>query len=205
MEKAKKSLELTHDESEAASRLTVTPHQAGAGPSFYEYYALRGIRVDRVEPGLVVCSFKVPPRLTDRSGRLANGAIANLVDEVGGAVVHVEGLPMNVSVDMSISFMSTPKLDDRAGNLANGAIATLVDTVGASTVFVPHIPMNVSVDMSISYMAKAKLNDELEITSKRLGQRGRYSGTYVLVRNKASGEIIAEGRHSLFRSSSSKL
>ncbi|XP_050110230.1 uncharacterized protein LOC126589089 isoform X3 [Malus sylvestris] len=159
MEKAKKSLELTHDESEAASRLTVTPHQAGAGPSFYEYYALRGIRVDRVEPGLVVCSFKVPPRLTDR-----------------------------------------------AGNLANGAIATLVDVVGASTVFVPHIPMTVSVDMSISYMAKAKLYDELEITSKRLGQRGRYYGTYVLLRNKASGEIIAEGRHSLFRpSSTSKL
>ncbi|KAK9994146.1 hypothetical protein SO802_023849 [Lithocarpus litseifolius] len=38
-------------------------------------------------------------------------AIANLVDEVGGAVVHVEVLPMNVSVDMSISFLSTAKLD----------------------------------------------------------------------------------------------
>ena len=50
-----------------------------------------------------------------------------------------------------------------------------------------------------------KLQDELEITSKRLGQRGRYSGTHVLLRNKVSGEIIAEGRHSLFRSSSSKL
>lgn len=48
--------------------------------------------------------------LQDRSGRLANGAIANLVDEVGGAVVHVEGLPMNVSVDMCISYMSTAKL-----------------------------------------------------------------------------------------------
>lgn len=49
--------------------------------------------------------------LQDRSGKLANGAIANLVDEVGGAVVHVEGLPMSVSVDMSISFMSTAKLN----------------------------------------------------------------------------------------------
>lgn len=45
--------------------------------------------------------------LQDRTGKLVNGAIANLVDEVGGAVVHVEGLPMNVSVDMSISFLST--------------------------------------------------------------------------------------------------
>lgn len=37
--------------------------------------------------------------------------MANLVDEMGGALVHVEGLPMNVSVDMSISYLSTAKLD----------------------------------------------------------------------------------------------
>lgn len=49
--------------------------------------------------------------LQDRNGNLASGAIANLVDEVGGAVVHVEGLPMNVSVDMSISFVSTAKVN----------------------------------------------------------------------------------------------
>lgn len=47
----------------------------------------------------------------DRNGKLASGAIANLVDEVGGAVVHIEGLPMNVSVDMSISFLSTAKVN----------------------------------------------------------------------------------------------
>lgn len=47
----------------------------------------------------------------DRNGNLANGAIANLVDEVGGAVVYVEGLPMKVSVDMSISFVSTAKVN----------------------------------------------------------------------------------------------
>lgn len=39
--------------------------------------------------------------------------MANLVDEMGGALVHVEGLPMNVSVDMSISYLSTAKLDVR--------------------------------------------------------------------------------------------
>ncbi|KAI5321764.1 hypothetical protein L3X38_030835 [Prunus dulcis] len=158
MEKAKRPLELTDDESEAVSRLAVPPHRAGAGPSFYEYFALRGIQVDLVEPGLVVCTFKVPLHLSDRSGRLANGAIANLVDEVGGAVVHVEGLPMNVSVDMCISYMST-----------------------------------------------AKLHDELEITSRVLGQRGGYSGTIVLMRNKVTGEVIAEGRHSLFGRHASKL
>lgn len=49
--------------------------------------------------------------MQDRSGKLATGAIANLVDEVGGAVVYVEGLPMNVSVDMSISFLSSASLN----------------------------------------------------------------------------------------------
>lgn len=119
---------------------------------------MRGIRVDRVEPGFVSCTFKVPPRFTDRNGNLCSGAIANLVDEVGGVLVQVEGLPMTVSVDMSISFLSTAKLDD-----------------------------------------------VLEITSKVLGQKGGYSGTIVLLRNKATGAVVAEGRHSLFGQHRSKL
>ncbi|KAM4083487.1 hypothetical protein ACJW30_08G061700 [Castanea mollissima] len=158
MEKTREFLELSSEESESVSRLPVHPHRVGHEPSFYEDFALRGIRVDRVEPGLVSCTFKVPRRLTDRTGKLASGAIANLVDEVGGAVVHVEGLPMNVSVDMSISFLSTAKLDD-----------------------------------------------ELELTSRVLGRKGGYSGTVVLIKNKATGELIAEGRHSLFGKHASKL
>ncbi|PON62797.1 Thioesterase domain containing protein [Trema orientale] len=158
MEKVKQFLEPNQEESELVSRLSIPSHRPGADSSFYEDFALKGIRVDRVEPGLIVCTFKVPPRLTDRNGRLASGAIANLVDEVGGAVVHTEGLPMNVSVDMSISFLST-----------------------------------------------ANVNDELEITSRVLGRKGGYSGTSVLLRNKATGELIAEGRHSLFGKHASKL
>ncbi|OMO84243.1 Thioesterase superfamily [Corchorus capsularis] len=158
MEKVKEFLEVDKEEAERVSRLPVPPHRPGFECSFYEDFALRGIRVDRVEPGFVSCTFKVPPRLTDKSGNLATGAIANLVDEVGGAVVHVEGLPMNVSVDMSISFLGT-----------------------------------------------AKPNDELEITSKVLGKRGGYKGTIVLVRNRETGELIAEGRHSLFGRQASKM
>ncbi|XP_015896889.3 uncharacterized protein LOC107430558 isoform X1 [Ziziphus jujuba] len=154
MEKARTFLQLTDDQSEIVSRLVDPAHCSG----FYDDFALNGIRVDRVEQGVVVCTFKVPPRLIDRNGKLANGAIANIVDVVGSAAVHVEGLPMNVSVDMSISFLSTAKLDD-----------------------------------------------ELEITARALGQRGRYSGTVVLLKNKATGEIIVEGRHSLFRLPISKI
>ncbi|KAM2985669.1 hypothetical protein FF2_006041 [Malus domestica] len=158
MGRAKRFLGLTRDESEAVSGLAVPAQAAGAGKSFYDAFAVAGIRVDRVEPGLVVCSFKVPPRLTDRSGNLANGAIANLVDLVGISLEFGEGL------------------------------------------------LSVSIDMSISYFSTAKINDELEITSKRIRRRGGYTGTVVVLRNKTTGEIIAEGRHSLLRSRrSSKL
>ncbi|CAN1282444.1 Acyl-coenzyme A thioesterase 13 [Linum perenne] len=152
MEKAKQFLEPIQGEADMVSQLVIPTHRVGHECSFYEDFSIRGIRVDRVEPGLVTCSF------TDRSGKLATGAIANLVDEVGGAVVHIEGLPMNVSVDMSISFLSS-----------------------------------------------AKLHDELEITSKVLGRKGGYAGTVVLVKNKLTGELIAEGRHSLFGRHASKM
>ncbi|XP_050369427.1 uncharacterized protein LOC126787610 [Argentina anserina] len=149
--KANECVEVSLDESQAVLRIVIPSHRPGEA-SFYENFALRGIRVDRVEPGLVVCTFKVPPRLTDRAGNFANGAIANLVDVVGSFVTYTGGLLRNVSADISISYMSTAKLDD-----------------------------------------------EVEITSKRLGQKGGYTGISVLLRNKATGDIIAEGRHSMFR------
>ncbi|XP_050138579.1 uncharacterized protein LOC126614920 isoform X1 [Malus sylvestris] len=146
MEKAKKRLELNSDESETVSRVAIPALQIGKS-SFYDAFALRGIRVERVEPGVVICSFK------DRDGTLANGAIANLVDIVGGSLA-----------------------------------------------FIPDLPMNVSVDISVSYVSTAKVHDELEITSRVLGRAGGYCGTIVTFKNKSTGEIIAEGRHSLFRS-----
>ncbi|KAL3518100.1 hypothetical protein ACH5RR_020689 [Cinchona calisaya] len=158
MENVKEYLQVAKEESDRISQLVFPPHRPHIDSSFYEYYALRGIRVDRVEPGFVSCTFKVPSRLIDRNGNLASGAVANLVDEMGGALVYVEGLPMNVSVDMSISYLSTAKLDD-----------------------------------------------ELEIVSTLLGRKGGYSGTLVLVKNKLTGELIAEGRHSLFGKHASKM
>ncbi|CAE6019990.1 unnamed protein product [Arabidopsis arenosa] len=157
MEKIREYLQLSDDVVDDGEAPRVEEF-LGKGKSFYEDFSLRGIRVNRVEPGFISCYFKVPLRLTDRDGNLANGAIANLVDEVGGALVHVEGLPILVSVDMSIAFLS-----------------------------------------------KAKVGEELEITSRLLGERGGYKGTIVVVRNKMTGEIIAEGRHSMFGRQASKL
>ncbi|KAF5194878.1 Thioesterase superfamily protein [Thalictrum thalictroides] len=162
MEKAKELLlELIQEEERQQTQscvLNTNQHSGHGQQSFYEEFALKGIRVDRIESGCVVCTFVVPRRLTNATGNLCSGAIANIIDEVGGAVVHVDGLPMNVSVDMSISYLST-----------------------------------------------AKVNDELEIISRVLGKKGGYSGTIVLLRNKATGEVIAEGRHSLFGKLPSKI
>ena len=68
MEKAKECLRQTQQQSEAVSGLCSPPppFRPGIDPSFYEYFILRGIRVDRVEPGFITCTFKVPSRLTVR-------------------------------------------------------------------------------------------------------------------------------------------
>ncbi|KAL9235351.1 hypothetical protein vseg_010114 [Gypsophila vaccaria] len=151
MEKVKQLLQLNGQESDDVSRIAVNPHVFQVGPSFYEDFALRGIRVDRVEPGSIFCTFTVPPRLIDNDGKLAEGAIANLIDIVGNALIY--------------------RLNK---------------------------PMNVSVNMCISYLSSAKLHDELEVTSRLLGKIGSVSGTSIIIKNKASGDIVAEGRHSLF-------
>nr|XP_011460916.1 PREDICTED: uncharacterized protein LOC101295502 [Fragaria vesca subsp. vesca] len=89
--KVKDFLEVSRYESEAVSQIVVPPQEPG-NSSFYEDFARSGLRVDRVGPhGLLVCTLKVPHRLTDRAGNLAKGAIANLVDVVGGCVIYVQG------------------------------------------------------------------------------------------------------------------
>lgn len=70
MEKAKQLLELTKEETDAVQKLPVHPKKPGQS-CFYTFFALRGIQVDRVEPGLVVCTLKVPPRLTVRFRKLS--------------------------------------------------------------------------------------------------------------------------------------
>lgn len=49
--------------------------------------------------------------MQDRNGKLAVGAIASLIDEIGAAVIHRDGKPMDVSVDMSISYISDAKIN----------------------------------------------------------------------------------------------
>ncbi|XP_071737488.1 uncharacterized protein [Rutidosis leptorrhynchoides] len=151
-------LRVTQSDADRVTGLSIPPQPPEALHSFYEEFSIKGIRVDRFQPGFVSCSFTVPPRLTDRDGNLAVGAIACLVDEIGASVLYLKDVPITVSVDMSISYLST-----------------------------------------------AKLNDELEISSKLLGGKGPYNGILVVVKNKATGDVIAEGRNSLFSRTRSKI
>ncbi|XP_028550985.1 acyl-coenzyme A thioesterase 13 isoform X3 [Dendrobium catenatum] len=126
--------------------------------------------------------------------------------------------PVSTKVSLSEDYVSKPSVQATSpapskfllaspnGNMSLGAIANLVDEVGGAAMHADGHHMKVSVDISISFLANAKLHDELEITSRVLGHRGSYyTGTYVLLRNKTSGEVIAEGRHSLFGNLRSKI
>jgi acyl-coenzyme A thioesterase 13 len=94
---------------QAALRAPRAAGPAGPSPSFFEGFALQGIRVDSIRPGRILCSFTVPPRLTsagDGDGdRLAPGAVVSLVDEIGSAAAVADGRHLKVSVDMSVSFV----------------------------------------------------------------------------------------------------
>ncbi|KMT05575.1 hypothetical protein BVRB_7g168180 isoform B [Beta vulgaris subsp. vulgaris] len=152
METAKHVLELSEKELENVSRVIVNPHECHVESSFYEIFAIRGIRVDRVQPGLISCTFK------DRTGNLAVGAIANLIDMLGSVLAYEVGKPVNVTVDLSIL-----------------------------------------------YLSNAKLDDELELTARLVGKIGVVSGTSIIITKKASGEIVAEGRNSMFTRLKSKI
>ena len=137
--------------SASASLSSATTHLS---PSFFEGFALRGIRVLRLHPGFIHCSYTVPPSLTDSTtGCLAAGAVVALVDEIGSAASISEGQNLKVSVDMSVAFPD---------------------------------------------LSQARPGDRLSITARALGHKGAYSGTHVLFTNAGTGNVVAEGRHSLF-------
>lgn len=160
MEKAK-ALLMPHPYSlDVETKLFIHPQQSDSSSSrsFYESFTIHGLHIQKLEPGHVLCRWKVPARLTDASGSLQPGAIANIVDDVGAAASLSDGQPEKVSVDMNIS-----------------------------------------------YLSNAKVNDEIEINARVLGHKGGFSMTQVELRNKSTGKLVAEGRHSLYSRWASKL
>ncbi|CAA2980229.1 Hypothetical predicted protein [Olea europaea subsp. europaea] len=78
--KAKEFLEklVTIEEFDRASRLNFASQRRHTDSSFYKYFVLRWIEVDRGLPGSATFFFEVPHHLTNKDGNLVLGAIASL-------------------------------------------------------------------------------------------------------------------------------
>ncbi|XP_016848413.1 acyl-coenzyme A thioesterase 13 [Anolis carolinensis] len=88
---------------------------------------------------------------------------------------------------------------NRGGTLHGGLTATLIDVV--STAALLHSERGapgVSVDMNITYVSAAKIGDEILITAEILKQGKRLAFTTVDLTNKATGRLIAQGRHTKY-------
>ncbi|XP_073159472.1 uncharacterized protein [Henckelia pumila] len=119
---------------------------------FIEPIVMQGLKVDRIEHGLVLCSFVVPPRLLNTGNSLHGGATAALVDIVGSAALFTVGLPYS----------------------------------------------GVSVEINVSYLDGAFVGEEIEIESKVLRAGKSIAVVSVEFRNKKTGKVIAQGRHTKY-------
>nr|AFK33840.1 unknown [Medicago truncatula] len=72
-------------------------------PKFLEPFILRGLRSDLIEPGHVVFSMNIPPRLLNSGKHLHVGAIVTLVDVVGAIAIPAAGFPMDTGVSLEIN------------------------------------------------------------------------------------------------------
>ncbi|XP_020173913.2 uncharacterized protein [Aegilops tauschii subsp. strangulata] len=79
----------------------------------YDAFTVAGLRVEAIEPGRTLCSFTVPPHLTNSSKRMHGGAVASLVDLVGSAVFFAGGSPTTgVSLDITISYLDAASANE---------------------------------------------------------------------------------------------
>ncbi|KAJ0467554.1 putative acyl-CoA hydrolase [Helianthus annuus] len=128
--------------------------------SLFEPLIMSGLKVDLIERGRVICSMKVPPRLLNVDNSLHGGAIAALVDVVGG---------------------------------------TAFPTINNNT------NTGVSMEINVSYLDAACVGDEIEIETKALRVGKAVAVASVEFRNKKTGKVIAQGRHTKYFAVSSKL
>ncbi|KAI9079682.1 hypothetical protein K1719_038303 [Acacia pycnantha] len=82
-------------------------------PRFLEPLTMSGIRVDLIEPGRVVCTMKIPPRLLNSHNSLHGGATATLVDLLGSAAIYAAGAPsVGVSVEINVTYLDAAYADE---------------------------------------------------------------------------------------------
>ncbi|XP_024972967.1 uncharacterized protein LOC112511537 isoform X2 [Cynara cardunculus var. scolymus] len=75
--------------------------------------ALQGMRIDRVEKGLIRCDFVVPDNLLDGEGNWNVGAISVLIDDMAASAVFSCCAGILATMDFTLSFYSAVKVDNR--------------------------------------------------------------------------------------------
>ncbi|XP_059316165.1 uncharacterized protein LOC132067014 [Lycium ferocissimum] len=81
--------------------------------NFLEQFVSHGPKVDLVEPGCILCSFQVPPRLVNAGNILHEGATAALVDVLGSAAIYTVGaLLTGVAVEINVSYLDSAFLGE---------------------------------------------------------------------------------------------
>ncbi|XP_010272560.1 PREDICTED: acyl-coenzyme A thioesterase 13-like [Nelumbo nucifera] len=99
LESVKKFLERGGYESENAS-------VDGLPLRFFDLFIMQGIKVDLIEPGRIICTMEVPPRLLNSGNILHGGATASIVDLVSSAVIFTVGrVNTGVSIEINISYL----------------------------------------------------------------------------------------------------
>ncbi|XP_063155057.1 acyl-coenzyme A thioesterase 13 isoform X2 [Candoia aspera] len=107
----------------------------------------------------------------------------------------ISASPGKVVCEMKVEEQHT----NRGGTLHGGLTATLVDIVStAALLHTERGAPGVSVDMNISYMSSAKIGEEILITAEVLKQGKTLGFANVNLTNKATGRLIAQGRHTKY-------
>ncbi|XVF14671.1 hypothetical protein REPUB_Repub09cG0081800 [Reevesia pubescens] len=80
---------------------------------FFERLIMHGLRVDLIETGRLICSFKPPSRLMNGENYLHAGVTATLVDLVSSAAVYTVGASFTgTSVEINVSFLDAVYADE---------------------------------------------------------------------------------------------
>ncbi|KAJ4914868.1 Thioesterase superfamily protein [Raphanus sativus] len=107
LESVKQYLEGVKNDEEKESKVANLPQR------FIERFVTKGIKVDLIEPGRIICSIKVQPHLLNAGNSLHGGATATLVDLIGSAVIYTTGLSSSgVSVEINVSYLDAALLDE---------------------------------------------------------------------------------------------
>ncbi|NWS44810.1 ACO13 thioesterase, partial [Probosciger aterrimus] len=116
-------------------------------------------------------------------------------DRVLNKMKLLSATPGKIVCEMKVEEEHTNK----NGTLHGGMTATLVDVVStAALLYTERAAPGVSVDMNITYTSAAKMGEEILITAQILKQGRNLAFTTVDLTNKATGKLIAQGRHTKY-------